>query len=166
MFIQLSNIICGNLTSVQRLGCHFSFVLLALTFRGAVSYLLGIYFRPLFFFSLFPCLPTPPPCRTFSLPLILLAHLSFYLSHAHFASLSNELKSSHIPLSHLLRTSFLPLSVFFQSARTPLAHSPHFSCEIKAALLVCNHNAIAPLSHPLCTPIAVLFNPFLKTSSV
>ena len=99
-------------------------------------------------------------------PLLPLVHLSFYLSHLHFASLSNELKSSHILFSHLTPHLFPPpfrvLSIH--------SHAPHklahFSCEIKAAFLVCNHNAIAPLSHPLCTSIAVLFNPFLKTSSV
>ena len=131
-----------------------------------MSYLLGIYFRPLFFFRYSLACPTPPPCRAFSLPLIPLVHLSVYLSHLHFASLSNELKSSHLLLSQLLRTSFLPLSVFFQSTHTPLTYLPHFSCEIKAAFLVYNHNAIVPLSHPLCAPIAVLFNPLLKTDSV
>jgi len=117
---------------LQRLGCHFSFVLLALTSRGATSYPLGIYLRPLLFFSLFPYLPTPPPCRAFSPPLVPLVRLSFYLSHVHFTSHSNELKSSHNPLAHL----------------------PHFSCEIKAVPLSLNNNAIAPLSHCLCAPIA------------
>ena len=129
---------------MQRLGCHFSFALLhcpllfALSIRFTSSSLL-FHLLALSVHSLHL-----PSCIAFSLPLILLAHLSFYLSHIHLASLSNELKSSH----------------------TLLAHLPHFSCEIKAAFLVCNHNAIAPLSHSLCASIAVLFNPSLKTSSV
>ena len=123
-------------------------------FVSCVLSLRHLFLPSFLFFCYSLACPTSPPCRAFSLPLIILARLSFCLSHLHFSSLSNELKSSHILFFHLLHTSFLPLSVFFQSARTPLTYLPHFSCEIKTSFLVCNHNAIAPLSHPLCASIA------------
>jgi len=38
----------------------------------------------------------------------------------------------------------------------------HITRPLKATFLVCNHNAIASLSHPLCAPIAAT----LRTASI
>lgn len=64
---------------------------------------------------------------------------------------SSPFPSFFLSLARLFHT---PHSNELKSSHTPLTHSPHFNCEIKAAFLVCNHNAIAPLSHCLCAPIA------------
>jgi len=89
----------------------------------------------------------------------LLPHFFFICSLCLFTHSTCPLAlQSHRPL-------FLSCA-FLSNPLTPFAHSSLFGCKTKAAFLVCNHNAIAPLSHPLCAPIAVLFNPFLKTNSV
>ena len=117
-------------------------------------------FPPSFlFFSLFSCLPTPPPCGAFSLPLILLVHLSFYLSHLHFASLSNELK--------VLISSFFtyssPLSSPFPCSFNPLTRPSH-TCPLqlrnKSSVLSMQSQCYCPLISPTLRTNSSPFQPF------